>query len=161
MDRMHVRNGVILGRYSGETGWIELENGSKVSPIIIGFVDGNDKVLPVREVVNNTGSGKYVKTQVVEEVLADEVVITTTITTMTPQEIDETTGTEASAISLDPYGKLHKLELAGLFWIVNDIRTRHSQPAITVGQFLTNLDSFAAQFPDQKFIDKMKSILKT
>lgn len=67
MDRVHVRNGQVIARYNGEKGWLKLENGKKASPVVIGFVDGNDKVIPIVDdkIDNSTGS------DVVAEVTTD------------------------------------------------------------------------------------------
>lgn len=156
----HIRNGSIINTYASLTGFVKLESGDFVLSPVEGYVNGNDKIVPVVDVLDDTSTGPNVIVTKTEVVNPDNVTITTHIRNKTPQEIDDEANQTAINQSSDLTVKLHKLELAGLFWLVNDIRARHSQAAITVDQFLTNLDSFAAQFPNQKFIDKMKSILK-
>lgn len=77
----------------------------------------------------------------------------------TAQEISDEQDAVAVARASGVFGKLHKLQLAGLFWLTNDVRTRHGAPALTVTQFLTNLDNFASQFDDEKFREKIKTLL--
>lgn len=156
----HIRNGSVIAKYTTETGFVHLENGDFVSPPVSGYVNGNDKVVPVIDVLDDTSSGPNVVVTKTQMVNSDNVTITTHIRNKTAQEIDDEAGQTALTQSNDLTIKLHKLELAGLFWLVNDVRARHSQAAVTVDQFLTNLDTFASQFSDQKFVDKMKSILK-
>lgn len=89
-DRAHIRSGAVVKKFNSEKGWIKLEGGGQASPVVIGFVDGNDKVVPVTEVLNDTSTIPQTITTRVEEVLADSVTITKTIRDKTQQEIDDT-----------------------------------------------------------------------
>lgn len=86
-DRAHIRNGALIGTYNGERGTIPLEGGGSASPVVLGYVNGNDKVVPivVQNVDNSTGPDT--KTSRVTDVQADQVVITITKSDMTPAEL--------------------------------------------------------------------------
>lgn len=61
MTLAHVRNGQIITTYPTAEGWVTLGNGKKVSPPVSGYVNGNDKVLPVEdETVDNSTSSATV-----------------------------------------------------------------------------------------------------
>lgn len=79
MALAHIRNGQIVQTYSSEKGWVTLASGDRVSPVIEGYTNGADTVVPVVEetVDNSTGSAtQRTREDVVE---ADRVVRRTTI----------------------------------------------------------------------------------
>lgn len=89
MDRAHIRSGALVRFYNGERGSITLENGGKVAPVVIGFENGNDKVVPYSEVVNDTSTqSNYVFKSQTRDVTETGVTDTTTIRDMTAEEID-------------------------------------------------------------------------
>jgi hypothetical protein len=45
MQLAHVRNGEVIRRYSGAKGWVDLADGRKVSPPVLGFKDGPDEIV--------------------------------------------------------------------------------------------------------------------
>lgn len=110
-DRAHVRSGVVIGRFQGERGRIELESGALVSPVVIGFVDGNDEVLPYVEVTNDTSTGQFTVTTSTETVEPTQVVRTTTIRDRTTQELTDEVTQEADAVLVSP-GAMRALALA-------------------------------------------------
>lgn len=70
----HVRNGQIVTTYPTAEGWVALENGKKASPPVSGYVNGNDKVLPVEdETVDNATSS--VTTSTIEWIVESNRVI--------------------------------------------------------------------------------------
>ena len=85
----HIRNGQIIKEFGQEKGWFELENGDKVSPPQNGFVNGNDKIVPMIEEVQDTSTGTVgrVSTDTGWQVEADRVYRLRTIRDKTPQEI--------------------------------------------------------------------------
>lgn len=89
IDRAHIRNGEIIKKFIGEKGWITLADGSKVSPVTIGFESGDDKVVPVEFVtVDNSTSEKTFKDKKTT-VESGRVLITTTIRDKTKKENDK------------------------------------------------------------------------
>lgn len=76
----------------------------------------------------------------------------------TAQELDAEKVAAAQQVRNKVEGKLHKMSLAGLFWIVNDVRNRAGQQPIDADTFLSQLDTYASQFSDQKFLDKIKAL---
>lgn len=89
MALAHIRNGSIVRRYADATGWITLEDGRKASPPVAGFVDGNDKVVPIEAETTDTSTGPNVVTTRETIVEADRVLDATTIRDMTAQEISD------------------------------------------------------------------------
>ena len=57
MKLAHIRNGQIIKQFPLGRGWVTLEDGRKVSPPVAGFVDGNDKIVPMVEEVQDTSTG--------------------------------------------------------------------------------------------------------
>ena len=53
----HVRSGKIIRRFSGESGWVDLANGGRVSPPVAGFVSGKDRVVPVVDETRDDSTG--------------------------------------------------------------------------------------------------------
>lgn len=89
IDRAHIRNGKIIQRLAGEKSWLELEDGSKVSPAVIGFTKGNDKVVPVEYEEKDTSTGSDTVKNITEIVEEDRVCILTTIRDKTTEEISK------------------------------------------------------------------------
>ncbi len=81
-------------------------------------------------------------------------VITRTHRAYTQEELDARKDVKTARITDDAMGKLHKLELAGIFWLA-----RQHNPALTLDEFLTNLNTYAAQFPDDKFRAKVREFV--
>lgn len=90
---------------------------------------------------------------------ADRVYQLTTIRDMTPTEVQEQLDNKTEETALTPAWKMLKLLMAGQFWLVNDVRSRAGQNAITPAAYLTNLDTFASQFSDTAFKAKIKELL--
>lgn len=120
---------------------------------------GDDKVVEVTEILNDTSTGPDTVTTVDRVVTSSSVTVTTTIVDKTAQQIDDEKTTAAQNRLNDAYGKLHLMEFAGIYWLINDVRTRHGQGTITVDQFLQNLDTFASQFDVAKFRDRIKDMI--
>lgn len=146
-------DGKAVGRIKDETGK------TLVEMPVVGMIFPNDRIVPLTEetVDNSTGSDINVTENTV--VTDTGVTILKTITDKTQQEIDEEQTSKAAAIRNRTEGQLHKLALAGIFWLVNDVRSRHGQAAITADTFLSALDNYASQFDDAKFIAKIKEVL--
>lgn len=96
-DRAHIRfvdpDWTLVRKYNGEKGRFSLEDARTVSPVVIGFVDGNDKIVPIERPSTDTSTGSDIVRSVVETIEATRVVRTETIRDMTQQEIDDR-GTE-------------------------------------------------------------------
>ena len=88
-ERSHIRNGVRLATFSSEKGRVQLENGGFVSPLVIGYVNGNDKIVEVVRETQDTSTGPDIVTTRTETVEANRVHILTEIRDMTAQEISD------------------------------------------------------------------------
>lgn len=97
MALAHIRNGSIIQRYAGEKGWITLEDGRKASPPVAGFIDGNDRVVPVEAETTDTSTGPDIVTTKTTIVEADRVVDATVTRDMTAQEITARNTAQADA----------------------------------------------------------------
>jgi len=138
---------------------VALENGQKTSPPASRFQLGGDKVVPVNEIViDNSTSPKTVTDRSVA-VNADDVTVTIAIRDKTADELDSEATVSAALKATGVYGLRHKLQLAGTFYCVNEIRALNSQTLLTVDAFLSALASFAAQMPDAKFRNKIKALV--
>lgn len=115
MTIAHIRNGAVIKRFGAEIGWITLEDGRKTSPPVVGFVDGNDKVVVVVDEVQDTSTGgQTVKTVGEWQVEADRVYRLTTIRDKTQEEIDAQieANKDAASESLDISPELKALATA-------------------------------------------------
>lgn len=92
-DRAQIRDGKIVQIFEGEKGWIKDSFGrKKASPVVIGYDDGEDKVLPYSEytVDKSTTGDRQLQDKSVETIITDETVEKrTTITDKSEQEITE------------------------------------------------------------------------
>jgi len=78
-DRAHIRNGIKIAEYNGEAHRAKFAGGGTVSPVVIGFEFGEDKIVPIeRETVDNSSSSftEQVQEEIVEN---DRLLIRTTI----------------------------------------------------------------------------------
>jgi len=84
----HIRDDHIIQRYATDKGWAILEDGRKVSPPVAGFVDGNDRIVPMVEETNDTSTGTVPTVSKTSDwvVEADRVVRVTTISDMPEEE---------------------------------------------------------------------------
>ena len=87
IDRAHVQNGKIIRRLSGEKAWLDLADGSKASPAVIGFESGPDKVVSVEYETQDNSTGPDAVKTVTETVEATRVLILTTIRDKTSEEL--------------------------------------------------------------------------
>ena len=84
----HIRNGEIIKTYEEGEGLITFEDGDRWQTAVLGTW-GNDKVVPIETVTNDTSTiPETVRTRTIV-VEADRVLITNTIRDMTAQELDE------------------------------------------------------------------------
>lgn len=125
MALAHIRNGAVIKRFSSERGWLTLEDGRYVSPPVEGFVDGNDRVVPVVEETVDNSTGPDVVRSRTETVEADRVLRTTTIRDMTAQELDDRLTAEAN---------IQRVLLKVITNHENRIRTLESRPQVTEAQ---------------------------
>lgn len=86
MALAHIRNGVLIQRFPGESGWLTCEDGAKVSPPQAGFVRGNDRVVEITEVTDDTSTGDHTVSTSEAVITEDSVTITTTIRDKTVEE---------------------------------------------------------------------------
>lgn len=126
MPLAHIRSGVLIKRFETESGWMELEDGRRVSPPVDGFVDGNDRIVPVVEetVDNSTGPDTATSRETIIE--AAQVVVRRTIRDLTAEEID---GRKEAQIS-----RLQDVFLEVVTNHENRIRALESRPAVTRAQ---------------------------
>lgn len=81
----HIRDGQIIQTYTSEKGWMTLANGDRVSPVIEGYANGADKVVPVvEETVDNSTTAHT--TRAVETIVEANRVIRRTTISDTPIE---------------------------------------------------------------------------
>lgn len=132
----HIRNGQVIRRYASEKGWITLESGEKASPPVAGYVNGNDKVVPVVEETVDSSTGSDTVTERSETVKADRVLRLTTIRDMTQAELDakqvEFEAREATV--LESPGVIRAL-LKAAFDHENRVRALEGRAEITMQQF--------------------------
>jgi len=97
----HIRNGQLVTRYADDgKGWVTLENGSKMSPPVVGTY-GNDKIVPVVQESqdNSTGTVRTITEDTGWQVEADRVYRLIAKRDMTAQELaDATTQENTSAL---------------------------------------------------------------
>lgn len=61
---VHIRDGKVIRRYQGETGWVILADGRRVSPPVAGFKDGPDMIVPmVVETIDDSTRASTVTTR--------------------------------------------------------------------------------------------------
>lgn len=128
----HIRNGKIIKRFSGKRGWFTCEDGAKCSPPTAGFVRGNDRIVPIEEVTEDTSTTdqKIATTQTTVE--ADRVIVTRTIRDKTAQELSDEQDVLIASAADQLLGKV-------IFQIANDVRELKGQKRITAQQFHTYL----------------------
>lgn len=111
--------------------------------------------LPVE--VSTVGTGSVAST--VTTVLADKVTRVTTRREQTAPEIDAAkAATVETQLGLTPAGRALKQAFEALFFIANDVRSRHGQGALTLQQFKTAVEGLNS-IPDQAFYDWIKGKL--
>ena len=75
----HIRGGEIIRTYSEAKGRVDLENGDTVSPPKAGYVNGNDRIVPVVVVTVDNSTGGGARQATIETIEADRVLRTKTI----------------------------------------------------------------------------------
>ena len=137
-DRALIRSGAVIRKFNGEKGWVELEGGGKVSPPVIGYVNGNDKIVAVETETTDTSTGPDTVNTRVETVEANRVLIAVSIRDMTAQELAdrETARLDGAEQQIEVDPALKALSQA-VFEILNDVRTLNSQAPITKTAFNT------------------------
>lgn len=141
--RAHIRSGEIIRRYSGERGWFQLENGDSVSPPVIGYENGNDKIVAVETAtVDNSTPGAETVSTGATTVEANRVLITTTIRDKTIQEI--TAERDAALAELDTQRRdlqmavnLHVKEATAIMFML----AKQITPSLTLQQFANYWDN--------------------
>ena len=128
----HIRNGEIIQEYPNDNGWVTLENGDKMSPPIEGYINGNDKIVPVTVALIDlsiTTNKKYTTTVTVN---ADSVSKVTKAVDMTQAEIDaETNQKIINAMSdIQSAESALKALAEGLFIAYNEARTAGGKATI-------------------------------
>ncbi|MCP4410192.1 MAG: hypothetical protein GY807_21105 [Gammaproteobacteria bacterium] len=99
-DRAHIRHDgadwQLIRKYNGQKGWMVLEDDRKTSPIVLGFVDGNDKIVAVEFETTDTSTGVDIVRTVTQTIeggavgvydVTDRVLRAENIRDMTAQEI--------------------------------------------------------------------------
>jgi len=148
MTIAQIRSGQIIRQFSSSKGWFTLEGGGKVSPPVVGYVNGNDKIVPVEIVtVDNSTPASETVSDTVVVVEANRVLRTTTIRDKTVQEI--TDERDAALAELDTQSRdlqyavnIHVKEItAVLFSAINTLRVADGDAVLTIPQFKTFWDN--------------------
>ena len=157
--RAHIRRGEIIAQYGSEKAKLLLEDGRRVLSATLGFVDGDDKVVPVEidSIDNSTGTNTVQNDIITVE--DDRVLITQTIRDQTAQEIDTELENEAVRLMGSANLKLAKMHMAGLFYAINEIRGLRGDSPVPVTVFLDQLDTLSDQIDDDVFKTKIKTLL--
>ena len=79
VDRAHIRKGVLIRTYNGEKGKIICEDGTILSPVIIGSSSGADKIVPVIHKEDDK-STRSMTTVTRQTIVTDEAVTMLTLT---------------------------------------------------------------------------------
>lgn len=125
----HIRSGNLIKQYPTGTGWVILEDGRRTSPPVAGFVDGNDKVVPMVQEENDTSTGpNVIRTDTGWQVEADRVYRLITIRDKTQAELDAAADAEVTEDLERKTGK-------AIFRLANEIQALKGQPDLTVAQF--------------------------
>lgn len=85
----HIRNGEIVRTYIGEKGRVPLENGDTVSPPVAGYVNGNDRIVPVRTVTVDNSTTDQKRSKTAEQITDAEVIRTTTVSDIPVDDLRE------------------------------------------------------------------------
>jgi hypothetical protein len=109
----HIRSGEIIRKYNDRKGRVTLENGDTVSPPVAGYINGNDRIVPIVEVTvdNSTTTNTYQAT--VETVEAERVLLTVTISDMSIEDVRATLNREvnlAYSEAMKPLSKDYPIE---------------------------------------------------
>lgn len=118
----HVRGSEIIKIYTPrmQKSWLECENGDKVSPVVSGYTNGNDRVLPVVDDIQDTSTGlNIVRTETPYEVRANDVYRLITIRDMTQEEIDAKAEQEKTDTINKVYRERVSKMLATALWHTN------------------------------------------
>lgn len=93
-DRGHIRfdgqDWIVQKKYNGEKGGYRLEDGTtRASPVIIGDIYGNDRIVAINSVTNDTSTTDMTVSTTTETVDETQILRTTDIRDMTAEEIDD------------------------------------------------------------------------
>lgn len=139
-DRVHIRNGQIIRKYTGEKGKVLLEDGNIAMPVVLGYTNGNDKIVPYEVLTNDTSTGAdVVRTDTGDIVAPDNTGVARIITIRdkTQAEIDvEIEKLKQRAVdALDQAYSRDKALATAIFQLVNDVRVLQGLQPVTVSQF--------------------------
>lgn len=98
----HTRSGSLVKSFNNPA-QITLEDGRRVHSPAAGFVDGNDKVLPIENETTDTSTGPDTITTRTTTVEANRVLVATIVRDMTAQEISDRNTTEADNAEADVF----------------------------------------------------------
>jgi hypothetical protein len=113
MQIAHIRSGKIIRKYNNATGRVTLENGDTVSPPVAGYINGNDRIVPVIEVMYDNSTTTYTHQATVETVEADRVLRAVTISDMAIEDIRATLNLEVNLVyseAMKPLSKDYPIE---------------------------------------------------
>lgn len=157
----HVRNGELIRLFRPDPndvyrGILSLENGGTASPPQEGYVNGNDKVLPVVEETSDssTGPDKH-RTDSGYQVETDRVYRLITVRDMTQQELDDRELERATNASTQDIARLFKKVMAGQFQLVKAA----NGGSLTLNQYKNWLNSNPT-IPDADFIAFVREVIE-
>jgi hypothetical protein len=138
----HTRGGAIIRKYTEAKGRAILENGNTVSPPEAGYVNGNDRIVPVVEVTVDNSTGADTTRTAVETVEADRVLRTVTIADTTAEAIAEREARRIAEVkeTFDSTSQAAFVLLKISFLQENRIRTLEGKQPITAAQFRSWVD---------------------
>jgi hypothetical protein len=82
----HIRSGKVIRKNNG-TGRVTLEGGGTVSPPVAGYINGNDRIVPVVVVTVDKSTTTRINRATVETIEADRVLRTVTISDVPIEDI--------------------------------------------------------------------------
>lgn len=156
----HIRSGRLVRTYSQQDdgsykGWVDLESGDKASPPQLGYISGNDKIVPMVEETQNTSTGtvRTVRTDTGWQVEADRVYRLITIRDMTEQELLDRKEQQAVREADLVLGEIQRRAMNLLFSLA-----KANTPSLTLQQFVSAFEGPLGNEPitRQMFIDYIR-----
>jgi len=92
MALAHIRSGAVIRIYPESKGWVDLENGQRVSPPIEGYINGSDLIVPYVEETTDASTSVFKRHSTETLIEADrnlhmKVVLRTTISDMPSDDV--------------------------------------------------------------------------
>ena len=139
-DRVHIRNSQIIRKYAGEKGKVFLEDGNVAMPVVLGYTNGDDKVVPYEVITNDTSTGADVVRADTGDIVAPDntgVARIITIRDKTQAELDaEAEAQKENALdALEESNSRDKALAQAILQLTNNVRALEGKQPITATQF--------------------------